>query len=331
MSAVRYDHPVVVGYLDQSSDEALLWAADEAARHEAPLRVVHAYTQQTAYPWGYGYLIPPTGIMDAEELARGNATSLLEDVAQRLRDRSPGPRVITTLAHTNAASALVAASSQASLVVVGAHPRRGVARLASVSLALAAHAQCPVVVVPQVPQTGAQATVRLEDEFERPAATAGQVVVGVDDSPECDDAIGFAFEQASARGCGLVAVHAWWLDPAVLQSDVTDGWQEVVEEERILTSTVLVPWRGRFPEVKVTRLVGHAAVANALCAAGDGAELLVVGSRGRGGFTSLLLGSASRAVLQHAPCPVAVVRRDQLTHLHDLDRSGSGETLVPVE
>jgi nucleotide-binding universal stress UspA family protein len=195
-----------------------------------------------------------------------------------------------------------------------------VGSLGAVSLTLAAHAGCAVVVVPPhgAPLPGTTTGQSpLTDEQERPAAAIGQVVVGVDESPECDDAVGFAFEQAAARGIELTALHAWWMDPSVLAADVAASWRDAIEEDRLVVDEALAPWRSRFPDVKVHRVVGRAPAAQALHAAGTGAELVVVGSRGRGGFASLLLGSVSRSVLQHATCPVAVVRRGQLDRLHD--------------
>ncbi len=321
MSAVSYDRPIVVGYKDGSSDAALDWAATEAVRHDVPLRIVSAYAQESAYPWGYGYLIPPASIQHLAEHVRSNAASLAEDAAQRVRRQHPGLEVITTLAHSGASGSLVTASLQASLLVLGGHARHHRMGLASVSVSLAAHAACPVVVVPAVSDDDEPApATALHEGQERPAPAVGQVVVGADDSPESTDAIGFAFEQANARGCGLTALHAWWVDPALLSPELLPSWQDVLDDDRAAFDAALAPWRARFPEVKVTRVIGRGPAGNALCAAAEGAELLVVGSRGHGGFASLLLGSVSRAVLQHAPCPVAVVRRGQLDVLHDLDR-----------
>jgi nucleotide-binding universal stress UspA family protein len=325
MTAMSYDRPVVVGYQDVSSRAALDWAAAEAARHGTQLRVVTAYSPNDSFPWGYSYLVPPGDVERVSRAVRDNALGRVEDGAQRARDAHPGLDVDTTVAHANAAAALVTASQQASLLVVGAHAgRHAVGSLGSVSLTLAAHTKCPLVVVPpygtSVPGTTgmgvATARAALTDDQERPAAAIGQVLVGVDESHECDDAIGFAFEQAAARGIELTALHAWWMDPTLLSAETAESWQGAIEEDRLVVDESLAPWRSRYPDVKVHRVVGRAPVENALRAAAVGAELVVVGSRGRGGFASLLLGSVSRAVLHHATCPVAVVRRGQLDHLH---------------
>jgi nucleotide-binding universal stress UspA family protein len=321
MSAMSYGRSVVVGYEDVSSRAALDWAAAEAARHGTTLRVVTAYTPDSSYPWGYTYLVPPSDIQRVAGIVKENALSRVEDAAQRARAAHPGLEVLTTVANASPAAALVTASQQASLVVVGAHPHRhAFGSLGSVSLALAAHTACPVVVVPwpepKVAREGtAAAAADLRDDQDRPAAAIGQVVVGVDESPECEDAIGFAFEQASSRGIELTALHAWWMDPSVLSAEVAESWQGAIEEDRMVVDEALAGWRSRYPDVKVHRVVGRAPAVNALRAASAGAELLVVGSRGRGGFASLLLGSVSRSMLQRATCAVAVVRRGQFDRL----------------
>jgi nucleotide-binding universal stress UspA family protein len=117
----------------------------------------------------------------------------------------------------------------------------------------------------------------------------------------------------------VTAVHAWWVDPAVLALSEGAAWSEVEEDEPVVVDALLAPWATRHPQVPVTRVVVRERPGDALVAAGVGAELLVVGSRGRGGFADLLLGSVSRDVLQHATCPVAVVRAGQLPVADDLD------------
>ena len=321
MSVRSYDRPVVIGYQDVSSRAALDWAAAEAARHGARLRVVTAYSPNDSFPWGYSYLIPPGDLERVADAVRDNALSRVEDAVQRARDARPGLDVDSTVVHANAAAALVTASQEAGLLVVGAHAGRHVTgSLGAVSLTVAAHTKCPVVVVPpygtRPPDGSVSAVAARADEEERPAAAIGQVVVGVDESQECADAVGFAFEQAAARGAELTALHAWWMDPTVLSPEIAQRWRDAVEADRLAVNDALAPWRSRYPDVKVHAVVGRAPVVQALQAAAAGAELLVVGSRGRGGFASLLLGSVSRAVLQHATCPVAVVRRGQLDRLY---------------
>jgi nucleotide-binding universal stress UspA family protein len=300
---------VLVGFADQDSSDALEYAAQEAIRTSVPLRILHAHSPDVFYPWGYGYPLPAGDMHMVEETARNNAVSLLADAAERVRDRHPGLQVITVLAIRSAAAALVRASRGASTLVVGKRNRRGRhSSMGSVSLAVAAHAACPVVVVPSSAgrlAQGAEGAVAPTSAERAP----GQVVVGLEDSPECADALGFAFAQATARDTGLTVVHAWWVDPDVLSPALISHWEAVRDTTPMGVDAALAPWKDRYPDVKVTVVIAHAEPMSALLAQAHDSELLVVGGRGRGGFASLMLGSVSRKVLQHADCPVAVVRR----------------------
>jgi nucleotide-binding universal stress UspA family protein len=328
MTITTSQSPVVVGYQDHDSDDALEWACQEAARCGVPVRVLHAYSRELRYPWGYGYPLPVGDLAGVEEKMRSNASSLLEDAAERVRTRYPGLPLTATLAGTSPDAGLVTASEDATMLVVGRHerPPRGASH-GSVSLSVAAHAACPVVVVPSPPAeepsaAGGSGEIEVVAHEGPPpslaALFAGQVVVGVDDSPEAADAVGFAFTQASARGVGLVALHAWWVDPILLAPSMPVDWNEMGAADQGAIDGLLAPWRARCPDVKVARVLARMSTAEALVTASSEAEMLVVGSRGRGGFARLLLGSVSRKVVQHARCPVAVVRRGQLAALHDL-------------
>jgi nucleotide-binding universal stress UspA family protein len=337
MTSTTSQGPVVVGYEDHDSDDALEWACQEAARRSTPVRVLHAYSRELRYPWGYGYPLPVGDLHRAEEKLRTDASGLLEEAAERVRSRYPDLPLTATLAGSSPDAGLVTASQDAALVVVGRHGRRPRgASHGSVSLSVAAHASCPVVVVPSpMPATddaaagdagrsvvGGSGDIEVVADAGPPpplaALFAGQVVVGLDDSPEAADAVGFAFAQASARKVGLVALHAWWVDPILLAPSMPVDWNEMSPSDQGAIDGVLAPWKARCPDVKVARVLARMSTAEALVTASSEAELLVVGSRGRGGFASLLLGSVSRKVLHHARCPVAVVRRGQLGALHDL-------------
>ena len=305
-SSARRNGPVLVGVTDDTGSTAVSWAAAEAARRGVPLHLLHAYSSESSYPWGYGYPLPAGVLHSAEEVARNNALSVLEDAANTVRDEHPDVEVLTTLARGSAAASLVSGSADSSLLVVSRrmhkHPR--LAALGSVSLAVAAHAACPVIVLPAAgtPQGPTDAT-------GSPWRATGHVVVGVEDSPECLDAAGFAFAHAAARGLPVTVVHAWWVDPAVLAMSEVAAWAELDADEPVVVDAILAPWLGRYPDVRVTRVIAREQPADALLGAAAGAELLVVGSRGRGGFTGLLLGSVSQAVLHHSRCPVAIVHK----------------------
>lgn len=303
--------PILVGYADRDSDAALAWATAEAARQQLPLRVVHAYSAAAEYPWMWGYPMPAGDIETAQRSLRANAEAVLAAVGQRVAETHPGIPYVATLASSTAAEGLVTASEQASLLVVG-HGRHPVAgALGSTAAAVAAHAKCPVIVVPTVKDSE-----RAKDESD--ARFSGSVVAGLDDSPECDDALGLAFQQASLRGISLIPLHAWWVDPMFLPTAIPADWDEIEAKSQSAVEALLARWKARFPEVKVQPMLARMRAADALVEASRSAELLVVGSRGRGGFSSLLLGSVSRKVLHRAHCPVAVVRRGQLPELHDI-------------
>lgn len=272
----------------ESSRQALDWAVEEATRRHLPLRVVCA--------WQSDY--------SAETVARlspsmeDHSRAVVEAAAAHARTTSPGLDVSTSIVHAQAASALIAASRHADTVVVGA---RGVGALTealagSTSMQLAAYASCPVVVVRET--AGGRTRPR-------------RVVVGVDGSDLSTEATGYAFEQASARGLGLTVLHAWNANvytSGVALSALVEPWDELVAEQQEITGEAIARWADTFPDVDVHTEVTQGRPADVLVDASQDAELVVVGSRGRGGFRGLLLGSVSRSVLHRAHCPVAVVR-----------------------
>jgi len=165
--------------------------------------------------------------------------------------------------------------------------------LGSVSNGLVHHAHCPVVIIHD------------EDPL-MPHPSKAPVVVGVDGSPASERAVGLAFEEASLRGVDLVAVHAW-SDAGVFEFPGADwSTQQAMGEETL--SERLAGWQERYPDVLVRRIVVADKPARQLLEQAESAQLLVVGSRGRGGFAGMLLGSVSTAVINAARMPVLVVR-----------------------
>ena len=137
-------------------------------------------------------------------------------------------------------------------------------------------------------------------------------MVGVDGSDLSNEATGYAFEQASGRGLGLTVLHAWSANvytSGVALTALSEPWRELAAEQERITSEAIAQWAATFPNVDVLIRVTQGRPADVLVDASAGAELVVVGSRGRGGFRGLLLGSVSRGVLHQAHCPVAVLRR----------------------
>lgn len=281
--------PVVVGYDGSGEgDAALDWAQAEARRRESPLVMLVAS--------GIPYLAAPE--MSAASPWRDEVTAKLVDEAKSYAAKATGVDVSVESPLRSPAASLVEASADAELVVIGRHARSaiGEAFWGSTSAQVAAHASCPVVVV------------------DRPVGgdSAAPVVVAVDGSDHGRAALGFAFQRSAELDAPLVAVHAWWLDvsdhladswlPDDLVEGVENGAQAVLDES-------LAPWIEKFPDVVVRKiLVRQYPVEAVLNAAGD-AQVIVVGSRGRGGFAGLLLGSVSQGLLHDTArvCPLVVV------------------------
>jgi nucleotide-binding universal stress UspA family protein len=144
-------------------------------------------------------------------------------------------------------------------------------------------------------------------------SVSGLVVVGADGSEAGERAVGFAFAQAGFRSVGLVALHTWttWNAPLPAPSNPAEPYvnpSALAEEEQRLLHEALAGQQERYPGVKAEHRVVHGSARETLIEASRFAGLVVVGARGRGGFTGLLLGSVSQALLHHAHSPVAVVR-----------------------
>ena len=282
---------VVVG-IDgsQSALEAARWAADEASRRHLRLRLVHAFG------WTTEVVVGHPGLGDRRrDIMLDHARRDLATAEAAVLKHAPDVPVEQELVVGYPIAVLVTESRGADLLVIG---DRGLSRvggllLGSVAVALASHAVCPVVVV-----RGAG--------LELPAAAP--VVVGIDGSPVSELALAFAYEEAALRGAPLAAVHTWMdlvADPAI--APLLD-WEAIEVDERVVLSERLAGWAEKYPDVAVRRVVTRDRPAHALLEEAVGAQLLVVGSRGRGGFGGMMLGSVSHAVLHRSPCPVAVVR-----------------------
>jgi nucleotide-binding universal stress UspA family protein len=285
--------PVVVGVDGSASAlQAVRWAAAEAARRGAVLRLVATYAVPAGRPIGD----PGLG-MDYRAAVRGSALAHLATAAHAVGEVAPALTVEQAPVEGFPAAVLQGESHAAALVVLGDRGLGGFTGLliGSVAVALAAHAACPVVVV-RGPEPGTS------------AVHTGPVVVGVDGSPAGEAAVGFAFEAAAMRAVPLVAVHTW----QDLLSEATRvprfDLDAVAADENQVLAEQLAGWSEKYPDVTVRRLVVRDRPAHALVQESARAQLVVVGSRGLGGLAGMLLGSVSHAVLHHARSPVAVVR-----------------------
>ncbi|MFJ3726459.1 universal stress protein [Streptomyces sp. NPDC090045] len=289
--------PVVVGVDGSPSAMAAVdAAAREALLRGAELHVVHAFIWPAMHvPPGTSPLGPPAGGV------RESVERLLHEAVGRARSAAPGVRATSAVMPGEAVAALEAESRTAQLIVVGQRGSGGIRALllGSTAVHLAAHGHCPVMVVRGRPEP------------------EGPVLVAVDGSPQGRSAIAYAFAEASMRGSELVALHAWstWSDHgesgpdhSVELVDLIGDVDELRAVEERLLAEALSGHRERYPEVTVRPQVVRGRVRPTLIEASDGAQLMVVGARGRGGFAGLLLGSVSQAVLHHANCPVTVLR-----------------------
>jgi nucleotide-binding universal stress UspA family protein len=291
MTPTAQQGPVVVGVDGSASaTQAVRWAAREAGRRRAPLVLVHVWTAIPVAPLHVGSLVPYHDAL----VEQGD--QWLEEAATAARDAAPGVVTSTQLVSGSAAGQLIDRSASAGLLVLGSRGLGGFAGLVvgSIAVALATHGHCPVVVV------------RGADPDTAPRQD-GPVVVGVDGSPNSRAALDFAFEAAALRGAPLTAVHAWSDLPVITVWELTTDWHLVQQNEAKALSQWLADGRALYPGVPVEQVVVREGPARILLEHARTAQLVVVGSRGRGGFRGLLLGSTSQALIHHAASPVAVV------------------------
>jgi nucleotide-binding universal stress UspA family protein len=272
-----------------SSDCALRWAVAEAQRTGRPLHVVHALETEV--------VITNKAQLGSKETPARHDPVLTAAIAL-VRTMAARQPIAAHSVTGFAATTLIEASKIAETVVVGSHSRSAVpsALLGSVSQEVAIHSSSAVVVV-RVNDTQSTGT--------------GHVVVGVDGSEASQPALAYGFAYADSTGSTLTAVHTWWWEPlegVSLGEPWIGDWTEIANQEAALVSEILGGYSEKYPDVRVRRHVVRGDPVVELLEQSRDASLLVVGSRGRGGFIGLLLGSVSRRVLKRATCPVAVVR-----------------------
>ncbi|PRY32361.1 universal stress protein [Pseudosporangium ferrugineum] len=279
---------IIVGY-DGSADArtAAAWALDEAAHTGALVEFFHAMEWPTHVP--AATRIPAPAVWPGGEIDRG-VHGMLDEAVATARQTHPGVRTETSIEHANAVQTLVERSAEASLIVLGSrgHSAAGVV-LGSVSVAVSAHAHCPVVVTRGTPEPGAP------------------VLVGYDGSPAAQLALGFGFEQAQARDATLHVVQAVTPPNGLLQVPpaVTAA---AVAADRDELEDLMAGWLEKYPDVAVFPEVVVDHPAHALTAAARAAQLVVVGSRGRGALRGMVLGSVGQHLLHRTAVPVAIVR-----------------------
>jgi hypothetical protein len=232
---------------------------------------------------------------DAGRSLLATAVKTAEEAALAAGTGSRPITVTTEMVSGSSVPALAELSGQAQMIVVGCRGRGALVRglLGSVSTGVVHHATCPVAVVHD------------EDPL-IPHPSKAPVVVGLDGSPASERAVEIAYEEASFRGVDLVAVHAW-SDSGVLEFPGVD-WSVLQAEAEETLAERLAGWGERYPDVLVRRVVVADRPAHQLLEQAQTAQLLVVGSHGRGGFAGMVLGSVSTAVVNAARMPVIVAR-----------------------
>ncbi|TPQ17743.1 universal stress protein [Streptomyces sporangiiformans] len=287
--------PLVVGADgSEPSLRAVDWAAEEAALRGVPLRLVHASLWERY-----------EGAASAEDLGKPSeeapAYGIVDSAARRARGRQPDLKVSTEVVPDEPEYALVREGRHASALVLGTRGRGGIAELllGSVSLTVAAHATCPVIVL-----RGRQ------DERAQSVTHHGRIVLGVGDVARSSAAVSFAFQEAERRGAVLEAVRAWQC-PAHETTDhpLLVGEPAHLHERRAAEAleAALNEVAAEHPSVKVHRRTAEGPARKVLLDASATADLLVVGSRRQEGHFGLQLGRVAHTVLHHSACPIAVV------------------------
>lgn len=283
----------------EASQNAVRWAANTANKRGVPLRLAASYTMpQFLYAEG---MVPPQELFD--EL-QSETMDMIEAARVVAHEVAPDIKIGYVIAEGSPIDMLLDMSSDVTMIVMGSRGLGGLSGMVmgSVSAAVVSHADCPVVVV-------------RSDNHVTETNKYGPVVVGVDGSDVSQRATKFAFEEAQARGAKLVAIHTW-MDMQVQASlaglaAAQQEWEIIEKEQTTLLKDRLQPLLERFPDVEVEMVITRDRPVRALEDCAHNAQLLVVGSHGRGGFRGMLLGSTSRALLQSAPCPMVVVRPNE--------------------
>lgn len=269
-----------------SSNAAVRWATAQAGRRNAPLRLVHVAAAPSI-----------TNVMPAvptefeawqDTQAREVLREATELVAQISAETGVSARIADTdIYHAAPVPTLIDLSKGAEMIVVGSRGMGAFRRtlLGSASTGLIHHAHCPVAVIHDGPTPSADLP----------------VVVGVDGSPASVEATALAFAEASRLGVDLVAVHAWSDDSLFAVPGV--DWAAVVVGEEEILSQRLAGMSEDYPDVTVHRVVVRDQPARYLAEQAQSAQLLVVGSHGRGGFAGMLLGSVSTALAHTVTTP----------------------------
>lgn len=272
-----------------SSENALLWAVDQARIEQRTLTLVHAIHAISPRSMDWAVFYPE----DSQEAMRAEGHEVLGRARSLVERRAPEVEVHEVFRFDDPRAVLLMLSATAAMVVVGSRGRGTLSSmlLGSVSVALSAHAYCPVV----VHRPGGRGDVR------------NGVLVGADGSEDSRIVLEFAFREAALRGLPLTVLHCYWdtqVGPSAYYSlePVTD-----LASEQLLLSESMVGIAEKFPAVVAHTELAADMPQRALVHLGERMDLVVVGVHRGGALSKLLFGSVSRSVIEHANCPVATV------------------------
>lgn len=284
--------PIVVGFNgSDGSEAALTWALQRAGTHKLPVSIIYAVDDRWMSP-DFQY----------HELIRQSGMEMLQKAQASAAEQAPGVKVDIQLRHGSGGSVLREVSKEASIVVVGEHDRHWMdgGPLTDRALQIVSASEIPAAVIP----------------LKRGSGDRG-VVVGVDGSEESLQAVAFAAAEADRGGDDLTVLLAFrrparWIESQLPKSGLAET---ILEEDRIVLAESVAGLGDKYPDLVVhQKLESDTEPAKALVEAAKDARLLVIGSRGRGGFTRMVLGSTAHAVLLNLPCPTIVTRVHKVKH-----------------
>ncbi len=293
MSVPATHRGIIVG-VDQSpvSKLAVAWAARGAAMRNIALTVVNVDPPS-------GLLADLTDPIEYGQWQQDVGRRILSDALKTVEENAKqiGPIEVNCESMTGLPVPILTDLSKNALMVVVGRRGRGsgaLARLGSVSSGLVHHAHCPVAIIHH-------------EEPLTPHPPKAPVLVGIDGSPASESATAIAFDEAARRGVDLIALHAC-SDSAAFEFNVPDGSAVRSQSEELLAER-LAGWQERYPDVVVHRIIVADRPARQLIEQSESAQLVVVGSHGRGGLSRMVLGSVSTEVAQSARVPVIVARQ----------------------
>ena len=273
-----------------ASNAAIAWGAREAVERQVPLTLLHVVPPVVAgWPVGHVYPEMPDWQKDDAQTTLEQAFKLAANLGEVQAPGDPHQDGLFKRGAGTDRCVQRRGDDRRRHAGLGALGRL---LLGSVTTELLHHASCPVAVI-------------RSDEVGVPDPKA-PVLVGIDGSPASEAATVLAFEEASWRGVGLTAVHVW-SDVGVFPV-LGMEWRDRESQGQEILAERLAGWQEQYPDVHVERLLFCDKPSHWLLNESGRAQLVVVGSRGRGGFPGLLLGSVSSAVAHAAEVPVIVVR-----------------------